>query len=144
MQIKGFTLIELMVVIAIVGILAGFAYPSYMDSVTRSRRADGKVALLNLAQRIERYYSENNTYANVAASVGGSPQNSPEGFYTLSIQVPNPATGNGYLVSAIPQNGQQQADTACQSFTYTHQGIESIAPGPSGIPTSTAALCWSR
>ena len=61
---KAFTLIELMIVVAIVGILAGIAYPSYQDSVRKSRRADAEGALLGFANAMERYFTENNNYCD--------------------------------------------------------------------------------
>ena len=61
---KAFTLIELMIVVAIVGILAGIAYPSYQDSVRKSRRADAKAALMGFANAMERHYTENNNYCD--------------------------------------------------------------------------------
>ena len=143
MKGRGYSLIELMIVVAIIAILASVAYPSYRDSVMRSRRADGKAAILDMAQRVERFYSENNTYTGAAAGVN-SPQNSAEGFYSVAVTVPNPATGNGYIVTATPQNGQETNDTECQSFTYTDQGIENVATGPGGAPSATAQTCWAR
>ena len=59
---KGFTLVELMIAVAIVGILASIAYPSYQDSVRKSRRADAKGALLGFANAMERHFTENNSY----------------------------------------------------------------------------------
>ncbi len=140
---KGFSLLELMIVVAIIGILASISYPSYRDYVMRARRADGKSALLDVAQRVERFYSENNTYTGAGAGLS-LPQDSGEGFYSIAISVPNPLTGSGYLLTATPQNGQDTNDTECQSFTYSDVGVESIAVGPTGAPTSTLALCWGR
>ena len=71
---KAFTLIELMVVVAIIGIMASIAYPNYQDSVRRSRRADAKGALLNFANAMERYFTENNTYCD-AGGFGGTGAN---------------------------------------------------------------------
>ncbi len=59
----GFSLIELMVVVAIVAILAAIAYPNYTDTVRRSNRSDARATLLQIAQSLERYFTENNTYA---------------------------------------------------------------------------------
>ena len=143
MKRKGFSLIELMIVVAIIGILAGISYPSYRDFVIRARRTDAKAALLDVAQRLERFYSENNTYAGAGAALN-LPQKSGEGFYSINVSVPNSLTGSGYLLTATPQNGQGTNDTECQSFTYTDIGIENITTGPAGSPSSTLALCWAR
>ena len=82
---KGFTLIELLVVIIILGILIAVAYPSYRDYVTRARRSDGQAALLDLANRMERYYSEQNNYDTATIGTGGATDvltssQTPEGF----------------------------------------------------------------
>ena len=66
----GFTLIELMITVAIIGILSAIAYPSYESYVRKSRRVDAKNALLDLASRQERYFSVNNKYSTTAADLG--------------------------------------------------------------------------
>jgi len=68
----GFTLIELMVVVAIVGILAAVAYPSYIDSVRKGKRAEARAALMNLLQQQERYFTQNNTYETFAVGAAGT------------------------------------------------------------------------
>ncbi|WP_372880683.1 type IV pilin protein [Psychromonas sp.] len=106
---KGFSLIELMIVVAIVGILAMVAYPSYTDSVRQSRRADGQAALLGLAQAMERFYTTNGTY--VGAASGGvptifstkAPIDGSDTYYNLKI---NSATGSAYELAAEAVNAQ--------------------------------------
>lgn len=72
MKQSGFTLIEMMIVVAIAGILAAISYPSYRDYVERAGRADGKAKLLEIMQAQERFYSQNQTYtANLGAGAGG-------------------------------------------------------------------------
>lgn len=132
---KGFTLVEILVVVAIVAILAAIAYPSYTDSVMKARRADAKTTLLELAQRIERFYSENHNYTDVADSVGGTPQQSPDGWYTITIN----SDANTYDLTATPQDSQA-ADTGCESFTYNNLGQEGVTGGA----TLTAQQCWQR
>ena len=67
---KGFTLIELVIAMAIIGILASIAYPSYLDYITRARRQDGQTALLELANQMEQYYANNNTYQTATIATG--------------------------------------------------------------------------
>lgn len=110
---KGFTLIELMIAVAIVGILAGIAYPSYQESVRASRRADAKGALLGFANAMERYYTENNSYEGAGAGGGNtgiptifsttSPVGGGAAFYSLTISA---ATARTYTLLATPINSQ--------------------------------------
>src|SRR5690554_7432603 len=79
---KGFTLVELMIVVAVVGILAAIAYPSYMDSVRKSNRADAKAALNDAAQQMQRCYTLNSSYSGCESNVATT---SPEGFYTIGV-----------------------------------------------------------
>src|SRR6188472_4362389 len=82
---RGFTLIEVMVVCAVVAILAAIAFPSYQLAVQKGRRADGTSALMDLANRMQRYYSENNTFATATIANVGANSTSPQGYYTLTI-----------------------------------------------------------
>ena len=70
-RIAGFTLVELMILVAIVGILAAIAYPSYIESVRKGKRAEGRAALTSLLQQQERYFTQNNTYAEF--TMGNAP-----------------------------------------------------------------------
>ncbi|WP_278043911.1 type IV pilin protein [Legionella nagasakiensis] len=141
---KGFSLIELLIVMAIVGILASIAYPTYQDYVTRARRSDGQSALLDLASRMERYYSEHHTYQTATIGTGNatdvlSSNTSPEGWYSLSI---SSATGSTYTLQAIPVSTQATLDTLCQTLTLNQLGVKGITTGPAGTPTGNAAQCW--
>src|SRR5438045_1955189 len=79
-SLSGFTLIELMVVVGILGVLLAIAVPSYKQHVAKSRRADAKATLLDLAAREERFFSTNNAYTNVAANLG---------YTALPLQIPS-------------------------------------------------------
>jgi len=141
---KGFTLIELLIAIIIIGILAGIAYPSYLDYITRSRRSDGQAALLDLASRMERFYSERNTYQTATIATGGntdirSTNVSPEGWYTLSIAAQN---ASSYTLQATPRNAQGTDDKRCQSLTVNNLGAKGITNGPYGAPTGPTSRCW--
>lgn len=110
---KGFTLIELLVVIAIIAILAAIGYPSYQDSVTKSRRADAQAALMGFAQAMERAYTTGGSYTGLAeggANTGKptifsttSPLDSGDAYYDLRIKS---ASDSAYIIAAVPINAQ--------------------------------------
>jgi len=123
---KGFTLIELMIVIAIIGILAAVAYPAYTSSVQRANRADGMDALLQQAGRMEEFYMNNDTY-NAATLISAT---SSEGNYTIAI---SNDTAFSYLITAT--RTPATADLECLTLTVDNLGVKS-ATG------SNAANCW--
>ncbi|MGE5470743.1 MAG: type IV pilin protein [Bacteroidota bacterium] len=127
---KGFTLVELMIVVAIIGILSAIAYPNYMEYVRSSARADAKAALMENAQYLERYQTTSNKY-DVAAGVISSV--SPKGAsgsavrYNITLAVPGATT---YTLTATP-TGAQAVDR-CGTLTLTANGTRS--------PTTSG--CW--
>jgi type IV pilus assembly protein PilE len=130
---QGLTLIELMVVVAVIGILAAVAYPSYRSVVAKGRRSDARAALLDLAQRMERQYTERSTYA--AATLGATgiyPGASPQGYYTMSITA---QTATAFTIKATP-TGVQSSD-ACGSFQYDNLGTKTVSGGTLGVSS-----CW--
>ncbi len=130
--IKGFSLIELMITIAIIGIIASVAYPSYMDSVRRSNRTDAKTALNDAAQRLQRCFTTLSTYANTAnCTVRSSLEGtdgivSPESHYRVTVAA-NGAAATTYILTATAISGAQQNDTGCTAITLTHSGIRAPA-----------------
>ena len=130
---KGFTLIELMIVIAIVGILAVVAYPSYLDSIRAARRADAMDALLTLQNLQEKYRANNTTYGTMA-QIGGSAASS-DGYYTLAVAG---NTAVAYTLTATAAAGTSQAaDTGCTAPTLTVS-----AASPRGV--KAPAACWKN
>jgi type IV pilus assembly protein PilE len=126
----GFTLIELMVAVAIVAILTAVAVPSYTNYVLKSRRPDAKQALLDFAAREERYYTLNNTYTSTAAALGYAAlplSLGSNGDYLLSVVT---ATTTTYSVQAVPQGSQ--ADDTCGTYTLDNFGNQGAA----------TANCW--
>ena len=138
MKIQGFTLMELLIAVAIVGILASVAYPSYLDSVTKARRSDGQAKLLEVAQRLERFYTENNTYTtdltDLSYAAAGA-VDSDEGFYSVAVAAAAGGIAGGYILTATAQNAQA-SDAKCGNLSLSSTGVK----GESG--SGSAADCW--
>lgn len=118
---NGFTLIELMITVAVIAILTAIAYPSYVEQVNKSRRAEGKSAILQTASLQERFYTLNNTYS--ATLVASSTH------YTITVSSPIADT---YVISAVPVF----IDEKCGTLTYDQLGTQSVSGA------ADLAYCW--
>jgi type IV pilus assembly protein PilE len=127
----GFTLIELMVAVVIIAILASVAYPAYQDSVRKGRRVDAKVALMEAAQIMERYFTENMTYATAPTTL--IPATSTNGDYAVSL-VTN--TASSFQLKAVPSSTRQTGDP-CGTYTLDGAGNKDVTGG-----TLTKSACW--
>lgn len=131
--VKGFTLIELMIVVAIIAIISAIAYPSYQDSVRKSNRSDALDTLLDTAQRMERCYTTYGTYDNVNCPLqNGDTLNSAHAHYQIALTVPTPTT---YSLTATRLSAMQQKDGKCVTFVLDNTGRKTA--------TGTDSLnCW--
>jgi type IV pilus assembly protein PilE len=137
----GFTLVELMVTVAILGIVATIATTSYTSQIQKSRRTDARSALLDLAGREEKLFSTTNAYSATAADLGyanwTTPIGSNGGDYLLTVVVNAPANPPSYTLTATA-TGVQAGDTQCTSLSIDQTGNQ-MATG-----TATASTCWGN
>ena len=125
--IRGFTLIELMIVLAIVALIIAFGYPSYRTQVLQANRSDGMIFVLEIADRQERFYSDRSTYTTDITDLGYANTTSPDGKYTVAItDDPSNDITLTYRITATPQGNQ--ADDTCDSFTVDSLGTRTSSP----------------
>jgi type IV pilus assembly protein PilE len=141
---KGFTLVELMIVVAIIGILSALVFPSYQRYVMRSGRSEGQAKLMEVMQAQERFYSQNQTYTanlgvgglaypNVAANAAAPSEQAR--YNVTSAACAGGTIATCVILSAAPQ-GSQANDTECGTITLNSKGTKTEGG------TGTVSTCW--
>ncbi|MBP5953573.1 type IV pilin protein [Pseudomonas iridis] len=128
---RGFTLIEIMIVIAIIGIVLTISIPSYNEYVKKGRRAEVVALLSEQAQSLERFYTKNNVYTGITGLSAGND------FYTLTPTI----TDQTFLLIAARKTGTAMATDKCGDFTLTNTGVRSMNNATTGLTTKD---CWGR
>jgi len=130
---SGFSLLELMIAVGIVGILASVALPSYRTSIVRAKRSEARTAMLDAAQFMQRFYAANNRYDT--AVLPTNLQRSPaQGTQVYTIRIASGVTRTAYTLEAVPQG--TMAGDKCGNLSITSTGVR----GKTG--TETLERCW--
>ncbi|MEO4047232.1 type IV pilin protein [Pseudomonas sp. CAU 1711] len=134
MKRNGFTLIELMIAVAVVGILAAIAYPSYSEHVRKTRRAEVAAVMLENAQLMERFYSQNGTYEN--APINAQSPTTGAAVYNIAVDKEK-TSATAFVINATAVTGGIMAGDECKALSINQLGEQ-------GSGTGRNAVCWRR
>lgn len=133
---RGFSLTELMIVVAVIGILAAISYPAYTDYSRRAKLADAKDAMFRIAQLQERFFTENNEYAKDASELGfaAAKTDSAQGYWTLTTV----GDTDTFTITAEVDTSVHK-DDKCDGITLNAQGAKGVKGGGADVH-----LCWKK
>lgn len=144
-RFAGFTMVEIIISVLIIGILAAIAVPSYTSHLRKSRRSDAQIAVLDLASKMDQYYTENNTYSTATLTTIGASASSPQGYYALSIPSPTATT---FTVTATIDTAKAQNGDTCKTFTINELGVKGGTNASNTALTTTTSPtlneCWNQ
>jgi type IV pilus assembly protein PilE len=139
---KGFTLIELMIAIAILAILVAIAFPAYQNYVRRAQRSTAKTVLLQAAQWLERYRIANNGYLNADTNLPAGFSRSPA-TGTIQYDISAISTSSGYVLKAVPDPAGIMVNDPCGTLQTDQTGVQLVILGGVSQP-GLVATCWPR
>jgi type IV pilus assembly protein PilE len=129
-QYQGFTLIEVLVTVAIIGVLAAVALPSYQQYAIKGNRAEAKAILMESSQYMERYFTTNNSYAGATVLSAVSPKGASSSTKKYDISFTADPTPSAYTIQAVPAGSQ--ANDTCSTLSISNTGAQ----------TPSTAGCW--
>jgi type IV pilus assembly protein PilE len=135
-RMRGFTLLELMIVVVIIASLAAVAIPTYGRYAFRAHRADGQELLLRIATAQERQYATANAYGSLTEVGFSDPAISEKGFYSVTVVASS--SSQAFVATATPVGGQ--ANDVCGPLTINNAGVKT--PGPASASSNSNGSCW--